>query len=169
MAEIEELAISRAEELYASKSVMIGEENFKNIERTILLRTVDINWMEHLDAMDDLRGGVGLNAYAHRNPLTEYRIIGGDMFDSMVSSIRENTVRSILSLNPKENVERKSVVRITGMSGGGTPESSKQSNKPTVKGPGTKKSVKVGANEDCPCGSGKKYKKCCALKSDGSN
>ncbi len=164
-AEIEELANTRAEELYASKSVMLGEENFKNIERTLLLRNVDINWMEHLDAMDDLRGGVGLNAYAHRNPLTEYRIIGGDMFDAMVGSIRENTVRQILSITPKENVERKSVVRITGTSGGGSPEVSKSANKPTTKGPGTKRVVKAKPNDDCPCGSGKKYKKCCALKS----
>ena len=165
VADVESIATERAAELYASKSDIFGEEQFKEIERIILLRNVDLKWMDHLDAMDSLRGSVGLNAYAQRNPLTEYRIVGGDMFDAMVSSIREDTVRGILSATPREKLERKAVAKVTGISGGSA-EASKANNKPTAKGPGVKKQIKVGPNEPCPCGSGKKYKKCCALKSE---
>lgn len=80
----------------------------------ILLRNVDLKWMDHLDAMDDLRGSVGLNAYAQRNPLTEYQIVGGDMFDEMVLNIREDTIRAWLSATPKKEVKREAVAHVTG-------------------------------------------------------
>ncbi len=160
---VAELVHERAEAVYEAKIRSIGEERFREVERILLLRSVDMEWMEHLDAMDDLRGSVGLNAYAHRNPLTEYRIVGGEMFDAMVASIRENTTRAILSLRTGEEIQRKAVSKITGTSSGGDSTSMKKKPTASVKGEGVKAPVKVGPNEPCPCGSGKKYKKCCGL------
>ena len=87
--------------LYASKEELFGD-NMREIERVILLRNVDRKWMEHLDAMDDLKDNVQLNAYAQRKPINEYRIIGAEMFDEMVESIRDDTVRMMLSARPRE-------------------------------------------------------------------
>ncbi len=151
--------LQRVEELYASKEELFGAEQLREIERVVLLRQVDIKWMDHLDAMDDLRGSIGLNAYAQRNPITEYQIAGGEMFDEMVASIREDTVRSLLSVTPRVEVKREAVAKITNESGGGA--TSGNASAPAKKLPVTKKGVKVGRNDPCPCGSGKKYKQCC--------
>jgi preprotein translocase subunit SecA len=149
---------TRAMELYDSKDTLFPPEQMREIERIILLNNVDAKWMDHLDAMDDLRGSVGLNAYANRSPLVEYRLVGGDMFDDMIADIREDTVRAILSVTPRKEVKHEPVAKVTMESGAGaaTPKA------PAKPSP-MKKAVKVGRNDPCPCGSGKKYKKCCGM------
>ena len=112
--------------------------------------------MQHLDAMDDLRGGVGLAAYAQRNPLNEYRIAAGEMFDAMIANIRVDTVRMTLFSRPAEQIKRTQVAKqreaqAAAVGGDG------EKKRPRVK----KAADKVGRNDPCPCGSGKKYKKCC--------
>ena len=162
---------ARVEKLYASKEELFTPEQMREIERVVLLRQVDLKWMDHLDMMDDLRGSIGLNAYAQRNPITEYQIAGGEMFEEMVANIREDTVRSLLSVTPRQEVKREAVAKITGESGGGT--SSSGSVKPTKKVPTpgggitVRKTAKVGRNDPCPCGSGKKYKNCCGRNTSG--
>ncbi len=152
--DIEQLLLERAEKLYAEKEAMFGSD-MREIERVILLQNVDRKWMEHLDAMDDLKGSIGLNAYAQRNPISEYRIESADMFDMMNSEIKEDTVRMILSVQPRREIKRVEVAKVKneGFVGSGEPVKKK----PVVH----KKSEKVGRNDPCPCGSGKKYKKCC--------
>ena len=149
----------RAMKLYASKEEIFGDK-MREIERVLLLKNVDTKWMDHLDAMDDLKDNVQLNAYAQRKPINEYRIIGADMFDEMVASIRDDTVRMVLSVMPREReIKRVEVSKVTGEGfAGGKIEKSQ----PKV----LKKSEKVGRNDPCPCGSGKKYKKCCGANED---
>ncbi len=150
----------RAALLCKTKEETFGEETYREIQRIILLQNVDSKWMEHLDAMDDLRGSIGLHAYAQRNPITEYRIQGADMFDEMISAIRQDTVRAMLSVipKPKEEIKRVSVAKVTseGFAGGKVEKA-----QPKV----LKRAEKVGRNDPCPCGSGKKYKKCCGAGS----
>ena len=136
---------------------MFGEA-LREIERIVLLRAVDMHWMEHIDMMDDLKGSIGLNAYAQRDPVNEYRIQGADMFDAMIDEIRMQTVRSLLSVMKREPVERRAVSRATA-------EGFEGDKKVAVKKtPIVKKADKVGPNDPCPCGSGKKYKKCCGAR-----
>ncbi|MBQ2718489.1 MAG: preprotein translocase subunit SecA [Clostridia bacterium] len=152
--EIEAELLSRANELYKEKAVLFGEDGLREVERVILLRNVDTLWMEHLEAMEELKGSVGLNAYAQRNPINEFRIVGNDMFGEMIDDIRDRTVRMLLSARPKEQpmVRREVAHQLTeGFEGGKMPK------KPTAAAQATK----VGRNDPCPCGSGKKYKKCC--------
>ena len=158
--DITNMMYERANALYASKDELFEPEQMREVERIILLRNVDAKWMDHLDAMDDLRGSVGLNAYANRSPLVEYRIVGGDMFDEMIAEIREDTVRGVLSVTPKQEVKRVEVAKVTseGMQGG-----TQSGGKVPVKAAPVKKAPKVGRNDPCPCGSGKKYKKCCGM------
>ena len=144
--------------LYEGKAELFGsEEIVRELERVVLLRNVDEKWMDHLDAMEELKGSIGLHAYAQRDPVAMYRIQGADMFDEMIADIRENTVRMILSAMPKprEEIKRVQVANplIEGFAGGKAP---------AKKAP-AKKAEKVGRNDPCPCGSGKKYKKCCGL------
>ncbi len=147
----------RAEILYASKEPLFGEDQMREIERIVLLQNVDKKWMEHLESMDSLREMIGLQAYAQRNPISEYRLHGADLFDEMIMNIRDDTVRMILSIRPRPNREMKRVEVArpvsAGFAGG---EMKKPVNKPVVN-----KGQKVGRNDPCPCGSGKKYKKCC--------
>ncbi len=152
---IEAELLSRANELYKEKAVLFGEEGLREVERVILLRNVDTLWMDHLEAMEELKGSVGLNAYAQRNPINEFRIVGNDMFGEMIDDIRDRTVRMLLSARPKEQpmVRREVARQLTeGFEGGKMPQ---RQTSPTAKSP------KVGRNDPCPCGSGKKYKKCC--------
>ncbi|MBE6593970.1 MAG: preprotein translocase subunit SecA [Ruminococcaceae bacterium] len=162
---IEEMLLDRAFDLYDRKMEEIGEERFKEIERAILLQNVDRNWMEHIDAMDDLKDTIRLQSYAQRDPVNEYRIQGADMFDAMVADIRDTTVRMILSVTVKTpEVKRVQLANpITeGFEGDGTKSAKKIS---IVK----KKADEVGRNDLCPCGSGKKYKKCCGAPGANSN
>ena len=153
---LDELLVNRALQLYHSKEELFGEDVFREVERAILLQNVDRAWMDHIDAMDDLKGSIGLQAYAQRDPVTEYRIQSADMFDGMIRDIRDNTARMILAAVPRQKVERVQVANplTEGFEG------AKTAPKKIVLVPRTN-AAKVGRNDPCPCGSGKKYKKCC--------
>ncbi len=149
---ISDLLKERAEKRYAAQEELFGSEIFREVERSVLLRTVDSHWVEQIDAMDDLISGIGLNAYAQRNPISEYKIVGSQMFDDMISDIRSETVKKLLTVIPRSAVERKQVMT--------------SANNMTIGGPKKvtvvkTKAEKVGPNDPCPCGSGKKHKKCC--------
>ena len=152
---VRDILLPRAEEIYEKQQEIFGE-NMRELERVALLRSVDTHWMAHLDAMDDLRGGVGLAAYAQRNPLNEYRIAAGEMFENMIADMRTDTVRMILFSRPAEQIKRAEIAKQKAASvasvGGETVKK-----RPVVK----KAAEKIGRNDPCPCGSGKKYKKCC--------
>ena len=153
--ELEALLIRRTEMIYAEREMLFGDQ-MREMERVALLRAVDTNWMAHLDAMDDLRDGVGLNAYAQRNPLTEYRIGAGDMFDEMIDKIRLDTVRFVLFAGVQMAVKRVAVAKQQ------VAEAAKVGGDQTKARPVVKRaSERVGRNDPCPCGSGKKYKQCC--------
>ncbi len=150
-----ELMLNRAETLYEEKEKLFGAERFREIERIFLLQNVDRLWMDHLDAMTELKNSIGLNAYAQRDPVVQYKIQGSVMFDEMVQQIRNDTAINLLSVFPKPNIQRKEVTKITGTSSGSDGSVKKT---PTVK------KKEPSPNDPCPCGSGKKYKKCCGLK-----
>ena len=164
--EIEETLLDRAMKLYRDKEQNVfGEEQMREVERAILLRNVDIKWMDHLEAMDSLMESVGLQAYAQRKPIAEYRIQGADLFDEMITMIRDDTVRMILSVVPKSTqVKRVEVARPVRSGFMGQPGAKPIPAKPMP----LRSEKKVGRNDPCPCGSGKKYKNCCgANTADG--
>ncbi len=149
----------RAELRIREREGLFTPEKFREVERAILLRNVDMAWMDHIDAMDDLKGSIGLQAYAQRDPVTEYRMVGADMFDAMVADIRDQTVRQLLTVMPaRQEIQRVQVAKplIEGFEGDGKkPAAKKITVTPKRAAP------KVGRNDPCPCGSGKKYKQCC--------
>ena len=156
--------LDRAMKLYESKDALIEAipgvkpGAMREVEKRILLENVDRKWMEHLEAMDDLKEYVGLNSYAQRDPVAVYRLESGDLFDRMIDEIKEETVVRILAGQPKrESTERVQVAKPTAIGGPVT----------VVKQPA--KSSKVGRNDPCPCGSGKKYKKCCGANTAGND
>jgi len=153
--EIRDILCDRALELYEKKDELFGAETFREIERAILLHNVDSAWMDHIDMMDDLKGSINLQAYAQRDPVNEYRIQGADMFDAMVDEIRENTVRRILTATPK-TAETRRIEVVTPTAAGFAGAAPK---KTVVK----RAAEKIDRNGPCPCGSGKKYKKCCGM------
>ncbi len=164
--DVTKMLIDRAEARIKEREELFTPERFREVERAILLQNVDRSWIDHIDAMDDLKGNIGLQAYANRDPVTEYRMVGADMFDAMVAEIRDNTVRMLLTVIPKPKQE---VVRVQvakpfeeGFEGG-----VKSGAKKVVLTP--KRSTKVGRNDPCPCGSGKKYKNCCGANPAASN
>ena len=169
--DIEEELCKRALDRYAEKEKLFGEETFREVERAILLRNVDTAWMEHIDTMDDLKSTVGLQSYAQRDPITEYRIQGADMFDAMVEDIRQGTARAILSVVPQPKpIMRVQVANpiVAGLDGGEKPKKKivlKKTSGQTV----IKDANSVGRNDPCPCGSGKKYKNCCLRTQGQSN
>ena len=140
-----------AEEKYRSREEEFGEDRFREIERVILLQVVDTKWMDHIDAMDQLRQGIGLRAYGQQDPVRAYQVEGFDMFDEMTREIWEDTVKYLYQVENSEKVERKKVAEPTIANRDGEVK-----NKTVVN-----KERKIGRNEPCPCGSGKKYKKCC--------
>ena len=142
--------IQKALEVYNAKEEAIGKEKFREIERVILLMVVDRKWMDHIDAMDQLRQGIGLRAFGKQDPVRAYNNEGFEMFEDMNHSIKEDTVRGMFNVQPVEEIERKQVAHETSATGG-----EEEINKPVVKG------KKIGRNDPCPCGSGKKYKNCC--------
>lgn len=143
---------AEAVKLYEDKEAEFPTpETIREIERVILLKVIDRKWMDHIDDMDQLRQGIGLQAYGQRDPLVEYRAAGYDMFDEMTKSIKEDTIRLLFHVHLEERVEREQVAQVTGTN---RDESAKK--KPTVK----KEAGKVRPNDPCPCGSGKKYKAC---------
>ncbi len=140
-----------AVQLYEEKEAEFPEkEQIREIERVVLLKATDSRWMNHIDDMDQLRQGIGLQAFGQRDPVVEYRMQGYDMFNEMTESIREETVRMLMHVRIEEKVEREQVAKVTGTN------RDDSANAPVVR-----KSEKVGRNDPCPCGSGKKYKHCC--------
>ena len=144
-----------AVKLYESKETEFPlPEQLREVERVILLKTVDKKWMDHIDDMEQLRQGIGLQAYGQRDPLVEYKMSGYDMFNAMTESIAEETIRILTHIKVEQKVEREEVAKVTG------------TNKDTslAKAPQKRADVKVYPNDPCPCGSGKKYKACCMRK-----
>ena len=163
--DITDMLCDRAMKIYEEKTTLIGEERFREIERAVLLQNVDRNWMEHIDAMDDLKDSIRLQSYAQRDPVNEYRIQGADMFDAMVADIRDRTSRMILSVTVK-TPEVKRVQLAKPLTEGFAGDGEKSVKKITV----VKKAAEsVGRNDLCPCGSGKKYKKCCGAPANTDN
>ncbi|MBQ3562690.1 MAG: SEC-C domain-containing protein, partial [Clostridia bacterium] len=154
--DIENLFEQRATELLDAKEETYSEEKMREIERYLLLKTVDEHWMEHIDAMDDLRQGVGLRGYGQHNPVVEYRNDGTDMFNNMIDSMRRETAMRVLTVQfkPAEEIKRQKVAEETSSSDDGSVDR-------TVRGKGV-----VSKNSLCPCGSGKKYKRCCGKDID---
>ncbi|NCB29000.1 MAG: preprotein translocase subunit SecA [Clostridia bacterium] len=150
----------RAHEVYAQKEEEIGSPIMRELERVVLLRNVDEKWMDHIDAMQELRNGIGLRAYGQHDPVVEYKREGFDMFDAMIDAIREDTVRMIYlaRVRTQEEPKREQVAHETGAAGADDGSLQKQP---------VRAAKKIGMNDPCPCGSGKKYKKCCYLKESG--
>ncbi len=144
-----------AVKLYEAKEAEFPEpEAIREIERVILLKVIDRKWMDHIDDMDQLRQGAGLQAYAQKDPLVEYKMNGYEMFDDMTQNIKEETVRLLLHVRIEQKVEREQVAKVTGTNKDDTLQ----------KGPVKRVEAKVYPNDPCPCGSGKKYKQCCGRK-----
>ena len=144
-----------AVKLYESKEAEFPEpEAIRELERVILLKVIDRKWMDHIDDMEQLRQGIGLQAYGQRDPLVEYKMSGYDMFDEMTQNIREETVRLLFHVKIEQKVEREQQALITGTN----------KDDSAVKAPVKRSNAKVYPNDPCPCGSGKKYKQCCGRK-----
>jgi len=138
-------------ELYHKKEAEFPqEEQIREVERVILLKVIDNKWMSHIDDMDQLRQGIGLQAFGQKNPIVEYKLNGFDMFDEMTENIKEDTVRLMFSVRIEQPVEREEVAKVTGTN-----------KEQDVSGPKRRATAKIGRNDMCPCGSGKKYKFCC--------
>ena len=141
--------------LYEAKETEFPEiEQFRELERVVLLKVIDRKWMDHIDDMDQLRQGIGLQAYGQRDPLVEYKMAGFDMFDEMISAIQEDTIRLLFHVKVEQKVEREQVAEVTGTN---KDESAQNT-------PKKREHAKVYPNDPCPCGSGKKYKQCCGRR-----
>ena len=149
--EVKELAVKAYE---AKEKEFPEEEQLREVERIILMKVIDRHWMNHIDDMDQLRQGIGLQAFGQRDPLVEYKIQGYEMFDNMIASIQEDTVKLMLHIRIEERVEREEVAKVTGTN----KDDSAQ------KAPKKRENAKVYPNDPCPCGSGLKYKQCCMRK-----
>lgn len=149
---LKEMLKKIAQEQYQAKEEEVGEEQLRELERVVLLKVVDRKWMDHIDAMDQLRQGINLRAMGNEDPVRAYQVEGFDMFNEMINNIQIDTVKHLYNLQPSENLERERVAKVTSSSHG---NKEKPVQKTVVKG------KKVGRNDPCPCGSGKKYKKCC--------
>ncbi|MCQ2435509.1 MAG: preprotein translocase subunit SecA [Clostridia bacterium] len=154
-----DIIYNRIKLVYAHQCEVFGD-SVDGLKRAAILRAVDTNWMQHLDAMDDLREGVGLSSYAQRKPINEYRNMGGEMFDEMIGKIKEDAVRLLLCARPADEsrMRKAAQIRINEAKKAGADEKAR----PIVR----KSSEKVGRNDPCPCGSGLKYKKCCGANID---
>ncbi len=139
-----------AVKLYEAKEAEFETEEIREIERVILLRTIDRKWMSHIDDMDQLRQGIGLQAFGQRDPLVEYKIAGYEMFNEMTSAIQEDTVKQLFHVKAQQKIEREQVAKVTGTNKDDT----------AVRKPKMRATPKIGRNDPCPCGSGKKYKNC---------
>ena len=152
--------VDEALKLYRSKDALFASvpgapaDAMRKVEKKILLEEVDRHWMEHLEAMDELKEYVGLNSYAQRDPVAIYRLESADMFDEMIEDIKDCTVRKVLSVVPRlSSTERTQTIRVT--------PQGQRNIAPTQKPAPVRAGKKIGRNDPCPCGSGKKYKKCC--------
>ena len=154
--QLEELLLEKAAGVYSKKEAELGEPLMRELERVMMLRVVDEYWMDNIDAMQELRQGIGLRAYGQNDPVVEYKREGYEMFERMIAAIQEETLRRIFLARVQvgSTVKRERVAKVTGESAGADG---------TVKKQPVKKGKKVGRNDPCPCGSGKKYKKCCGM------
>ena len=151
ISELKDRLYNEALELYAAKEEEIGDpDQMREIERVILLKTIDRKWTDHIDDMDNLRQGIGLRSLGQRDPVVEYKFAGYDMFNDMTAAIREDTVKLLFRIKVEQKIEREEVNKVTGTNKDDT----------VSKGP-VKKAKKIGRNDLCPCGSGLKYKNCC--------
>ncbi|NLA84162.1 MAG: preprotein translocase subunit SecA, partial [Clostridiales bacterium] len=149
-ARIQEKPLETAEKIYREQEEINGEEPMREAERVITLKVVDRKWMDHIDAMDQLRQGIGLRAYGQRDPVIEYQIEGHEMFHEMIRGIQEEVVSLLYRIRIKNDMPKREKAAEPIEAGRGN-----QAKKPIVR------DKKVGRNDPCPCGSGKKYKKCC--------
>lgn len=148
---LKERLYNDAVELYAAKEEELGDpDQMREIERVVLLKSIDRKWTDHIDDMDNLRQGIGLRSLGQRDPVVEYKFAGYDMFNDMTAAIREETVKVLFRIKVEQKIEREEVNKVTGTNKDDT----------VAKGP-IKKAKKIGRNDLCPCGSGKKYKNCC--------
>ncbi len=146
--------IEKAHEAYKAQEELFGSD-MREVERVIMLRAVDSRWMDHIDDMDQLKSGINLRAYGQHDPVQEYKFLGFDMFEEMIASIREDTVKYLFHVKPQAQIERKMVA---------TPTTASHGDDSEAKRPERRTEQKVGRNDPCPCGSGKKYKNCCMNK-----
>ncbi len=152
---LKQLLKEKAVKLYEAKEAQFPEpEAIRELERVILLKVIDKKWMDHIDDMDQLRQGIGLQAYGQKDPLVEYKMSGYEMFDSMTANIQEDTVKLLLHVRVEQKVEREQVAKVTGTN----------KDDSVGKAPVKREEAKVYPNDPCPCGSGKKYKQCCGRK-----
>ena len=153
--ELKQLLQEKAVKMYEAKEAEFPEpEQLRELERVILLKVIDRKWMDHIDDMEQLRQGIGLQAYGQRDPLVEFRISGFDMFDAMTQNIKEDTVKLLMHVHVEEKIEREQVAKVTGTN----------KDDSSVKEPVKRDEDKVYPNDPCPCGSGLKYKNCCGRK-----
>ena len=153
--ELKQYLKEQAVRLYEAKETEFPEiEQFRELERVILLKVIDRKWMDHIDDMDQLRQGIGLQAYAQKDPLVEYKMSGFDMFDEMTEAIQEDTVKLLFHVKVEQKVEREEVAKVTGTNKDDTAKAA----------PKKRANDKIYPNDPCPCGSGKKYKQCCGRK-----
>ncbi len=153
--ELKHLLKERAVKAYEQKESEFPEaEQLREVERVVLLKVIDAKWMEHINDMDQLRQGIGLQAYGNRDPKIEYKMIGYDMFNDMTKTITEDTVRTLFHIRIEQKVEREQVAKVTGTNRDDS----------AVRAPKRREAKKVYPNDPCPCGSGKKYKQCCGRK-----
>ena len=153
--QLKHLIKERASKAYEAKEAEFPEaEHLREIERVVLLKVIDARWMDHIDDMDQLRQGIGLQAYGQRDPKIEYKMLGYDMFGDMTNAITEDTVRTLFHVKIEQKVEREQVAKVTGTN----------KDDSAVRAPKKRADKKVYPNDSCPCGSGKKYKQCCGRK-----
>lgn len=153
--ELKHLLKERAVKAYEAKEAEFPEaEHLREVERVVLLKVIDGRWMDHIDDMDQLRQGIGLQAYGQRDPLVEYKMMGYDMFGEMTNAIAETTIRTLFHIRIEQKVEREQVAKATGTN----------KDESAVRAPKKREEKKIYPNDPCPCGSGKKYKQCCGRK-----
>ncbi len=150
---LKDVLFEKAKELYEAKEQEIDPDRMREVERAILLRVVDMHWIDHIDAMDQLKQGISLRAFGQQDPVIAYKMEGFDMFEEMIASIQQETIKTLFHVTIETNTERRQVAVVTGTSGGSETNAAKP----------YKSDKKPGRNDPCPCGSGKKYKKCCGL------
>ena len=165
--EVIEEAVEKATAIYEERENEIGSEELRELERVVTLKVVDEKWMDHIDNMDELKDGIGLRAYGQKDPVVQYRIEGFDMFDQMVLDIKTDVVKFLMHARKREgDIKREETVKITGeglqnsainnLDGTMAPKTSTPQNQTVINN-----EPRIGRNDPCPCGSGKKYKNCC--------
>ena len=163
----------KAHKKYEEKEEEIGENEYRELERIIMLKVVDEKWMDHIDAMDALKDGIGLRAYGQKDPVAQYRIEGFEMFDEMINDIKLDVSKIVLSVRKREGYERKSTAKLTSegredissiIDPSSIEDEETKAKEKAAHTPIVNDGPKVGRNDPCPCGSGKKYKNCCGKK-----